>query len=178
MIRPAHLSDLDALVRLEERCFAGDRLSRRSFRYLLTRANAALLVDDEHGVVRGYALLRFRAGSPRARLYSIAVDPRHHGKGAGRALLSAAEQVAGVRGAARLQLEIRKDNHAAVRLYRGMGYREFGNYVDYYADHMDALRMQKPLLAHPLPIMTPASDREKPRTVSAGQQKQVITRQS
>ena len=54
MLDAANLEDLDQLVDLEQRCFDSDRMSRRSFRRMLTRANAALLVDrdGEHGAVR------------------------------------------------------------------------------------------------------------------------------
>ncbi|HAD44322.1 MAG TPA: ribosomal-protein-alanine acetyltransferase, partial [Alcanivorax sp.] len=36
--RPARPEDLDALVDLEQRCFDGDRLSRRSFRHWIRQA--------------------------------------------------------------------------------------------------------------------------------------------
>ncbi len=146
MIRPANLSDLDALVQLEARCFDTDRVSRRSFHYLLTRGHAMLLVDEEHNGLRGYALIRFQARSARARLYSIAIDHEHRSRGIGRALLAAAEDTARKHGASSMRLEIRKDNHVAARLYGKMGYQPFGTYLDYYADHMDALRMEKTLI--------------------------------
>ena len=46
MLRHATLDDIDALLKIENLCFATDRLSRRSFRHLLTRGNAATLVDE------------------------------------------------------------------------------------------------------------------------------------
>ncbi len=146
MIRPANLSDLDALVQLEARCFDTDRVSRRSFHYLLTRGHAMLLVDEEHNGLCGYALIRFQARSARARLYSIAIDHEHRSRGIGRALLTAAEDTARKHGASSMRLEIRKDNHVAARLYGKMGYQPFGTYLNYYADHMDALRMEKTLI--------------------------------
>ncbi|MGB9430385.1 MAG: N-acetyltransferase [Gammaproteobacteria bacterium] len=150
MIRPANLSDLDALVQLETRNFDSDRLSRRSFYYLLTRGNAILLVDVERDALRGYALLRFHARSPNARLYSIAIEHTHRSRGIGRALLTAAEKTSRKHGAVKLRLEVREDNHVATRWYLKLGYRQFGKYLDYYADHADALRMQKSL-AQPAP---------------------------
>jgi len=145
MIRPANLSDLNALVQLETRNFDSDRLTRRSFHYLLTHANASLLVDDKHAQLRGYALLRFHAGSTRARLYSLAVDRKHRKRGIGHALLKAAENRARAHGATCVRLELRRSNRAAIHLYEKAGYRVFGRYLDYYADHMDALRMEKQL---------------------------------
>ncbi|MGA9852539.1 MAG: N-acetyltransferase [Gammaproteobacteria bacterium] len=152
MIRPANLSDLDALVQLEARNFDSDHLSRRSFHYLLTRGNAITLADEERGALRGYALLRFHARSPRARLYSIAIDHTHRGRGIGRALLTVAEDVARTHGAISLRLEVREDNHVAVRLYEKLGYQPLGRYLDYYADHMDAMRLEKSLIPQLSPV--------------------------
>ncbi|MEE4377380.1 MAG: ribosomal-protein-alanine acetyltransferase, partial [Candidatus Competibacteraceae bacterium] len=42
-LRQATLDDLDALVILENRCFSSDKLSRRRFRYMLTKAHATTL---------------------------------------------------------------------------------------------------------------------------------------
>ncbi|MGW8311496.1 MAG: GNAT family N-acetyltransferase, partial [Thiogranum sp.] len=83
MIRPAGLQDLDALVAIENRSFDVDRFSRRSFRYLLTRANAETLAYEEQGRVLAYAMLLFNTGTSLARLYSLAVDPVLRGKGIG-----------------------------------------------------------------------------------------------
>lgn len=43
-IRRATLADIDALVRIENASFPGNRLDRRRFRYLLTRAHGVILV--------------------------------------------------------------------------------------------------------------------------------------
>ncbi|HET6725097.1 MAG TPA: peptidase C39 family protein [Gammaproteobacteria bacterium] len=154
MIRPAAFDDVESLVRLEERCFDSDRLSRRSFRYLLGRGNAALLVDVEGDMLRGYVLVLFRTGTSLARLYSIAVAPEYRGQKVARALLERAEAVSCERDCIAMRLEIRVDNTAAERLYRAMGYRPFGTYPDYYEDHADALRMEKSLVAHLKPPST------------------------
>lgn len=148
MIRDATVNDLDALVRLEERCFDTDRLSRRSFRYMILRSHARLIVDDENGAIRGYALVLYLRGTSLARLYSIATDPDHRGKGIGHALLMSAEDAAREHGAVSMRLEIRIDNHVAEHLYSAAGYRKFGTYEDYYEDHADALRMEKSLVSH------------------------------
>src|SRR5215472_1113307 len=78
-LRAGDLSDLDGLVALEERVFAGDRVSRRGFRRFLSSPRAALIVAAEDGVLAGYALVLFRAGSVVARLYSLAVARDRHG---------------------------------------------------------------------------------------------------
>lgn len=150
VIREATIEDLDELVALEERCFESDRMSRRSFRRMVTKANATLLVADGGAGLRGYVLVLFHAGSPLARLYSLAVDASARGQGLGRALLEAAEQAAVDEGCVQMRLELRVDNTDARRLYDANGYRQFEVQADYYEDHADAVRMQKTLVS-PLP---------------------------
>ncbi len=79
MIRPATLADLDALLHLEQICFDSDRLSRRQFRYLLTKAHARLLVYESKGEVMAYVLLLLSRGTSMARIYSISVAPEARG---------------------------------------------------------------------------------------------------
>jgi len=146
-IRSADVGDLDALVSLEEGSFPGDRLSRRQLRHLLTRGHAALLVAEDpasRGIL-GDVVLLFRRGTGIARLYSIAVHPSARGRGLGRRLLEDAEREAWTRERAWMRAEIRKDNEASIRLFESQGYRRFGEYADYYADHMDAWRYEKAL---------------------------------
>ncbi len=145
MLRRAVLSDLDRLVELENRCFDIDRLSRRSFRHLLTRGHAVTLLDEEAGQIRGYAMVLFNAGTSLARLYSIAVDRPWRGRGLGRLLIQEAEREALAHDCVTIRLEVRRDNVPTISLYRQMGYRQFGHYVDYYEDHMEALRFEKRL---------------------------------
>lgn len=145
IIRPARLDDLSALIRIENRCFTTDQLSRRSFRYLLTEGNAETLVDETDGVLRGYCMLLFNEGTSLARLYSLAVDPDAQGQGVGLALVSAAEQVAQDNDSVFLRLEIRRDNRASIGLFKKLGYKQFGVLRDYYEDHMDGLRFEKSL---------------------------------
>lgn len=150
--RPARPEDLDALVDLEQRCFDGDRLSRRSFRHWIRQAHSGLIVahglSDEagaEGALAGYALVILQRGTRMARLYSIAADPACRGKGLGEQLMNAAERYAHREKRLYLRLEVRRDNQAAIRLYERLGYRLFAETPDYYEDHQDALRFQKRL---------------------------------
>ena len=145
LIRPATLRDLDGLVELERRCFATDLISRRSFRHLVTRANASILVAVEDGALAGYALVLFSRGTALARLYSIAVDGAFRGRGLGRALLAAAEAEALARGCVSMRAEVRVDNHASLALFESNGYRRIEELEDYYEDHMGAFRYERSL---------------------------------
>ena len=147
MIRPALLADIPALVAIESRSFETDRLSQRSFRYLLSRGHAATIVEasEKTGEVLGYAMVLFSRGTSLGRLYSIAVDPAHRGKGLGTKLLRAAEDAAREHEAAYMRLEVRVDDPATQRLYYKEGYRKFAVQHHYYDDDVDAVRMEKPL---------------------------------
>ncbi|MDX1653956.1 MAG: GNAT family N-acetyltransferase/peptidase C39 family protein [Candidatus Competibacteraceae bacterium] len=154
MIRPATLSDLEALLAIEQRCFRTDRLSRRSFRHLLTRGHAATLLDQSpEGRIRGYVLLTFSRGTSMARLYSIAVHPDFTGQRVGDGLVQAAESAAVEHDCVVMRLEIRKDNAASQSLFRRHGYRQFKEVLDYYEDHMDALRFEKSLAPYLQPAL-------------------------
>ena len=155
MIHKASLEHLDALVALENRSFDTDRISRRSFRHLLTRANAVTLIDEHDGAISGYVMVLFNAGTSLARLYSIAVDSDYKGQGVAKRLVEAAELAALDGECVSMRLEVRRDNAASLALFRRMGYREFGRYVDYYEDHMDALRFEKVLVPHLSPNVLP-----------------------
>jgi ribosomal protein S18 acetylase RimI-like enzyme len=119
----------------------------RSFRYLLTRANADCLVAETGGHVSGYAAVFYRLGTKVARLHSIAVDPRAQRNGIGGKLLAAIEIAARRYGAETLRLAVRKDNRGAARLYLAFGYSEIGVEPRYYSDGMAALTMEKSLAA-------------------------------
>jgi ribosomal-protein-alanine N-acetyltransferase len=143
-IRLARASDVDALAAIENAVFEADRISRKSFRSMVDSASAIVLVAAaQDDAIAGYCAVLFRAGSRKARLYSIAVA-RGSG-GIGRALLAAADETAIARGCAKLRLEVREDNARAISLYEQSGYRRFGRKPDYYADGTAALLYEKPL---------------------------------
>jgi len=145
-VRRAELSDLDDLVALEEQSFTGDRLSRAQFRRHLDSESAQVLVASaNHRRFLGTAVVFFRKGSQVARLYSIATHGEARGKGVGSALLEAAEHAARRRRCHALRLEVRTDNHSAVRLYERLGYHRIGEYAGYYEDGADAWRYEKVL---------------------------------
>ncbi len=142
-VRKAVKTDIDELLRLEALAFQGDRLSRRSFKRWLRHKGCVFLVSDEVGTLSGYILVILRRGTRLARLYSLAVDPAYQGRGLASSLIELAEQSARDAGALYMRLEVAGNNDGAIKLYRKLGYTQFGSYQDYYEDHSDALRMEK-----------------------------------
>jgi ribosomal-protein-alanine N-acetyltransferase len=145
MIRAALPDDIPALLAIEHSSFKGDRLSRRSFRHLLNKGHALILLDEGIGLLRGYIILLFRANASLARVYSIATHQACLGQGVAAGLLIEAEQSALRRGRITMRLEIRKDNHASLHFFQNRSYVIFGEYQRYYDDDMDAFRLQKSL---------------------------------
>ncbi len=148
-LRRGRIGDLDALIALERTVFDTDILSRRSFRHFLGARGATVLVAEEGGKLAGYALVLYPPRSKHARLYSIAVAPHIGRRGIGPLLLAGAEQAARRRGRRAMRLEVHEHNSRAIARYEKSGYRRFGRLHDYYDNHGDALRFDKPLVAAP-----------------------------
>ena len=144
-LRRACAKDIGALSQLEQSAFAGDRISRRSWRGLIARASATVTVAATSGGIVGASVLLHSAHTSVARLYSIAVDPVARGQGIARMLLETAIENARAAGASVLRLETRVDNKAAQSLFRRHGFAPLDRKPTYYDDGTDALRFQKSL---------------------------------
>ncbi|WP_269617945.1 GNAT family N-acetyltransferase/peptidase C39 family protein [Zhongshania sp. BJYM1] len=144
-IRSALKDDLDALENIEQRCFSGDKLSRRSFKSLIKPGAHSTSVILSNESPCGYSIVLFRTGTSLARLYSIALDPSYRGQGLAQQLLAHAETQARDRDCLFMRLEVRIDNPAAIALYEKLGYSAFDRIDDYYEDGCTALRFEKRL---------------------------------
>jgi ribosomal protein S18 acetylase RimI-like enzyme len=146
MIRHATPDDIDSLLVLEARCFSYDRLTRRSFRHLLLRGHAVTFVATDEQAIQGYALLLFRDASSIGRLYSLAVDPRHHRRGIARRLMRTLEREVRRRGRHWLAAETRPRNRAMRRFCNELGFDEVGRKRRFYEDGVDAILLRKRLV--------------------------------
>ncbi|MFV0438707.1 MAG: GNAT family N-acetyltransferase [Desulfopila sp.] len=146
MIVPATLADLDDLVGLENEVFASDRIPRRQFRYLLTKAHSIVVKIDDADQLAGYLILLLRRNSRRLRIYSIGISAGARNRGYGRRLVQFAEDVARLRGLTRLTLEVCEHNVAALSLYRRTGFLAYGIRPDYYQDGCTALLLAKEII--------------------------------
>lgn len=149
VIRPATLADVDSLWIIETSCFGSDQLSRRSFKWMIEKANALLLVAEQQHVILGYVLLLYARGTSLARIYSLAVLPEYRQQKVAGKLMQEAEHAALAAGRSFIRLEVRVDNPTAIMLYTKLGYHQFDIVSDYYADHANALRMMKVLQPQP-----------------------------
>ena len=99
-VRRAHHGDARAIRLLIDRFVADGTLLPRSEAFISSQADH-FLVAEENGHVVGCVHLDEYAPS-LSELRSLAVDPSMHGKGAGRALVLATEELARRRGCATL----------------------------------------------------------------------------
>jgi ribosomal protein S18 acetylase RimI-like enzyme len=145
-IRPIRPADLDAIIALEDCCFAADeRFSRRQFAHLLRRALPAgtawglAAVAADRSIVAS-AIFLLRRNSRVARLYSIAVSPAARGQGLGAALLRAAARRLRTCGFRAISLEVREDNAAARRLYERLAFTAVQRLEAYYSGGAHGIR--------------------------------------
>lgn len=168
-VRPLRPSDLPAVLRIERETFPVP-WSERTFRNLLERPDAVLLVAVEGGAgagperppvegtvteggqagdaqgggarLLGYAVL-WRAGE-EAELGDLAVGRESRRRGIGRRLVARILEEAGRLGARGVFLEVRESNVPARRLYGTLGFRVVGRRPGYYArPPEDALVMRR-----------------------------------
>lgn len=144
-LRKATPEDVDELTALEEVCFIESNISRRSFRYLITKAQATVFVLQVGMKICGCVVVLHRNDFKFARIYSLAVLPEFRGHGFGKALLKQAEVVAKAKCREFMTLEVREDNHHAIKIYQQLNYTIQGKIGDYYEDHVTAIKMVKQL---------------------------------
>lgn len=128
--RPARPGDLPGILAIERDCFSVP-WSERSFRHVMERADAGLLVSgDGRGGVAGYAAYWVVDG--KAELADLAVRPDHRRRGLGRDLVEAVCREAERREAEVVFLQVRESNAAARELYLSAGFRDVGRRSRYY----------------------------------------------
>ncbi|MBU1667655.1 GNAT family N-acetyltransferase [bacterium] len=138
MITQAHISDVSALITLENELFSADNfpLSRSSFYYHVKKN--PLFIYREAGQIVGYLLWLKRKN--RYRLYSLGVSKKCRGLGIAQALLTYSfERLK----ASSYTLEVKTINSSAIRLYKKNGFKEQKLLVNYYPNHCDGYLMVK-----------------------------------
>ena len=142
-IRLARETDLDRALEMEHEGFAFYPLGRRQLRYHIANPNAVFLVAELGGEVVGDAigLVRSHGKQMSGRVYSLAVDGAHRGRGIGGKLFAKVVKELETRGAGRVFLEVAEKNRGAVRIYQRFGFRNVGRLKDYYARGQHAIHM-------------------------------------
>lgn len=136
VIRRFRLSDLPALMRIERESFSVDAWPEELFRwYALSWPELFLIANIGRSMV-GYAVV---CG---ASIDSIATLPRYRGRGVATALLRKLIRGARRSGRRALTLMVRRENEAAIALYRKFGFVRTATVSGYYEDGATAWRMR------------------------------------
>ncbi len=126
-MRPA---DLDAVMLIERRSF-GAPWEESTFRGLMRRPSATLMVAELDERIVGFAVLWFAADE--GELGDLAVHPDLRELGIGAELVRWCVQEARDRGTRHLFLEVREGNPSARRLYERAGFETVGVRERYYS---------------------------------------------
>jgi ribosomal-protein-alanine N-acetyltransferase len=152
-IRPALLSDLEALTVIDRQCFSvGIAWPREELAALLSSESILTLVAEHSREVAGFTCLgwkrpRHSAVTPlQGELVTIDVLPQWQRKGIGEKLYRALEQEFHARGGVSIELHVAVDNQAAIAFYQRLRYQVIGHVPRYYLNSLDAWRMKKSLL--------------------------------
>ena len=139
VIKPMVAADAPRCAELERQLFNGDDpWTSEAFVEALSVGHHYLAAREADSLI-GYAGLA-RAGA-EAEIHTLAVDPAHHRRGIGRALLRAVlDHAVG----ATVFLEVRTDNESAIQLYRSEGFDVIGIRRGYYRPSgADAFTMRR-----------------------------------
>jgi len=138
LVRPMTGADLDQVLAIEQQSFPLPWTSEH-FRDELASPHAFPLVAVADGEIAGYLCLT--QVLDEGEILDVAVAGEFRGRGIGRLLVTEAFRRFRERGAARVFLEVRVSNVAAITLYRSMGFQESGRRKRYYENGEDALLM-------------------------------------
>jgi len=144
-LRPMREDDLEQVMAIELRAYPFP-WSLGIFRDCLRADHPSWVLHLDERII-GYFLISLGAGE--AHILNVCVDPDYQGRGYGRRMLRAIQQVARGRGAQRLFLEVRPSNRGAIALYFNEGFNEIGRRPRYYPGREgreDALVMAMELL--------------------------------
>lgn len=154
VLRPMHEGDLDAVMEIELRAYPFP-WTRGIFQDCLRAGYPGRVLVGDTGLL-GYGLLSIAADE--AHVLNVCVDPQRQSRGFGRRLLRELVQVAREHRAARVFLEVRPSNAAAIALYHSEGFNEIGRRPRYYPaviGREDALVMAMELVDADIARMPP-----------------------
>ncbi|HSA35439.1 MAG TPA: N-acetyltransferase [Methanomassiliicoccales archaeon] len=141
--RRAELSDLPAIMALEDGSFGPRRWDEGFIRELMVDEDVLTMVAEDMGIV-AYVMFSVSRPYETVEVLSLAVSPEFRGKGIARMLMANVESMA-ERDARTVSLCVRPDNREAVNLYLSLGYKVLALCSGYYEDGSDAYMMVKHL---------------------------------
>lgn len=139
-IRSYNHRDLAPILQIERESFGRDAWTRDLFEKLAAENPAWFLVAEHCSGIAGYCIAAMARGG--AEIASIAVSVRHRRTGIAQALLRATFARLRRAGLFEVRLMVRRENTAAIRLYRALGFVRTATVRGYYGDGKLAWRMR------------------------------------
>ena len=133
-IEDASLKYLDKMVEIEKQCFTSEAFSRQQISYLLADYNTISLVAKSNDEIAGFIILQLEEQSDTefGHIITLNVSSDFRRMGVAQKMLRECEVLLRTRGISECRLEVRQDNHAAIKLYKQLGYVEVGVLERYY----------------------------------------------
>lgn len=142
-LRDMTIDDVATVVDIERASYTVP-WSEATFRGLLRRRDAEMVIADADGAIVGYAA--FWCVVDQGELGNVAVDAMWRGTGIGARLVEEVIHRAARRGVREVFLEVRPSNAVARRLYEHLGFRPVGRRRNYYqAPVEDAIVLRRPV---------------------------------
>jgi len=133
-IETATIRLLDQLYAIEEQCFSEEAFSRRQIAYLLTDYNSIALVAKSNIDIAGFiiAQVEVEGSIEYGHIVTLNIPHDYRRKHVATRLLQEIQAILRQRGITEIRLEVREDNHAAIKLYQTLGYQILGKLEKYY----------------------------------------------
>ncbi len=138
-VREMTQEDIPTVYEINLKSFTTDAWSRESIEREFQLPYSLRFVLEADSRVIGYAILWLISGE--AFIMTFAVEPSYRNRGLGKLFLR--ELIDKLRGKASvIQLDVRKTNLKAIRLYRSLGFKVVREREEFYSDGESALVME------------------------------------
>jgi [ribosomal protein S18]-alanine N-acetyltransferase len=132
-IEAASIKNLDTFYRIELQCFKEEAFAKQQIGYLLTDYNTISLEAKADSETAGFIIAQIEYEDREfGHIVTLNVAPNYRKKGVATKLLTEVEGYLKQRGVSECRLEVREDNHAAIKLYHKLGYETVGKLERYY----------------------------------------------
>jgi ribosomal-protein-alanine acetyltransferase len=133
-IETATIKQLDKLYTIEEQCFNEEAFSRQQISYLLTDYNTIALEAKNNADIAGFIIAQIDVddNTEFGHIVTLNIPPNYRKKGVATQLLQEIQLLLKQRGISECRLEVREDNHPAIKLYQKLGYQTMGKLDRYY----------------------------------------------
>jgi [ribosomal protein S18]-alanine N-acetyltransferase len=139
-VRKFEIADLDRILAIEQVSFGNDAWDEKLFRAFYRKCADQFLIAKVGRHIAGYSITC--AGSRKAELASIAVDPRDRRRGVAEALLNHTLRQLRLLRVKDWWLMVGVENEAAIRFYEKYGFKRQKMVKGYYGRGRNAWRMR------------------------------------